>query len=187
MFGNSARKYRLYIALYARDGKCTKTKHEDRYHWAFMVGPKKETKNSWGKRFHVKRVLRSIGNPPSIESFWSFEEVDVSIGLESMILTRVLIGKVKDLDRLRLALQRTPFHPELKCWNWVDWIEEAHREVIHDAGALGTCVADWEAIRDTAMLYVESKKLAHRFDGGIAHSLTNVPTWDMLRRVETTP
>ncbi|KAF5011581.1 hypothetical protein FDECE_2302 [Fusarium decemcellulare] len=185
-FEMPAKKYCLYIALYARDGKFTKIGHEDKYHWAFIVGPEKEREISRGKRFHVKRVLRFIGDPPSAESIWTFEEMDISMEPASMILTRVLIGKVKDLDRLRLALRRTPLQQETKCWNWVDWAEEAYLEAIQDGRALGDCIADWETIRDTVMLYVETKKLAHRFDGRVAYDFTKVPTWDMLRGVETT-
>ncbi|KAJ3538714.1 hypothetical protein NM208_g5788 [Fusarium decemcellulare] len=94
--------------------------------------------------------------------------MEISMEPASMILTRVLIGKVKDLDQLRLALRRTPLQQETKCWNWVDWAEEAYREAIQDGKALGDCIADWETIRDTVMLYVETKKLAHRFDGRVA-------------------
>ncbi|KAM0554007.1 hypothetical protein ACHAPJ_007082 [Fusarium lateritium] len=159
---------------------------EDEYHWALIVGPRKESKNSQGKRFHIKKTLKLTGNPPSAETCWTFEEIDISMAATSMILTRVLIGKVKDLGRLRLAFQRTPLQEEAKAWNWVNWVEEAYDEAIRDGGALSSFVTDWRSIRDTAMLYVVTKKSGHRFDGTVAHDFTKVPTWNMLRGVETT-
>ncbi|KAJ4258851.1 hypothetical protein NW762_007938 [Fusarium torreyae] len=152
-----------------------------------MVGPEKESKGNRGKRFHVKRVLSLLGDPPTAEFYWDFEEIDISMEPTSMILARVLIGRVKDLTRFRLVLWRTPLQQEVKAWNWVDWIEEAFHGAIQDSEALETYITDWAVIKETAMRYVELKRLARRFDGTRAYDFTKVPTWDMLRGAETIP
>ncbi|KAF5687169.1 hypothetical protein FDENT_5493 [Fusarium denticulatum] len=161
--------------------------HEDRYHWAFIVDPENETKNSQRKRFHVKKLLKVVGDQQTVKSYWHFEEIDISTAAPSMILTRVLIGKVKDLDRLRFRLRHTPIQQEVKAWNWIDWIEAAFYEITQDCSNLETCVMKWEVLRDTVMRYIELKTLAHRFDGTRAYDFTKVPTWDMFRGAEVIP
>lgn len=158
-----------------------------RYHWAFIVEPENETKNSQRKRFHVKKRLRPLGEQRTANSYWHFEEIDISTDAPSMMLTRILIGKVKDLDRLRFSLRRTPIQQDVKAWNWIDWVEAAFYEITQDYGNLETCVTKWEILRDTVMRYIELKKLAHRFDGTRAYDFTKVPTWDMLQGAEVTP
>ncbi|KAF5250790.1 hypothetical protein FANTH_4062 [Fusarium anthophilum] len=162
-------------------------RHEDRYHWAFIVEPEITTKNSQRKRFHVKKLLKLMGDQRTVTSYWHFEEIDISTDAPSMILTKVLIGKVKDLDRLCLSIRRTPIQQEVKTWNWIDWIEAAFHEITQDYGNLETCVTTWESLRDTVMCYIELKMLAHRFDGTRAYDFTKVPTWDMLRGAEVIP
>ncbi|KAF5691720.1 hypothetical protein FCIRC_298 [Fusarium circinatum] len=161
--------------------------HEDRYHWAFIVESENETKNSQRKRFHVKRLLEVVGEQRTASPYWHFEEIDISTDAPSMILTRVVISKVKDLDRLCLRFRRTPIQQEVKTWNWVDWIEAAFDEIAQDYDNLETCVTKWENLRDTVMRYIELKTLAHRFDGTRAYDFTKVPTWDMLRGAEIIP
>ncbi|KAG5778327.1 hypothetical protein H9Q73_008027 [Fusarium xylarioides] len=161
--------------------------HEDRYHWAFIVEPEDETKSSQRKRFHVKKLVELAGEKRIANYYWHFEEIDISMDAPSMMLTRILIGKVKDLDRLRSSLRRTPIQQDVKAWNWIDWIEAAFYEMTQNNGNLETCVTKWETLRDTVMRYIELKKLAHRFDGTRAYDFTKVPTWDMLRGAEVVP
>ncbi|KAM4054575.1 hypothetical protein HRG_005411 [Hirsutella rhossiliensis] len=66
-------KDRLYIALYARGGAPTMAGLEDTYHWAFIVGPKTESSNSRGSRFHAKEGLVFAGDPPTAQASADFE------------------------------------------------------------------------------------------------------------------
>lgn len=85
----------------------------------------------------------------------------------SVLLVRVMIGKVKDLSRLRSIFERPPIRAEVPGWNCVGWVREAFLDARRDEKALGTCAKDWESVRDAAMWYVEHKKAAHRFDGTV--------------------
>lgn len=154
-----------------------------RYHWAFITGPKSESVDSWGERFHVKQILELTDNPPSVKPRWRFEVIETPMTASSMILVRILIGKVKDMDRLRSSLQRAPLRPKIPNWNWIEWAREAF-ELIQKDEVLGTHIASWESIRATAMWYVNAKKSIHRFDGTVKYDWTKVPTWDMLQGVE---
>ncbi|KAF5650053.1 hypothetical protein F52700_492 [Fusarium sp. NRRL 52700] len=161
--------------------------HEDRYHWAYIVEPENKTENSLRKRFHVKKLLNPVGEKWTADSYWHYEEIDIPTDSPSMLLTQILIGKVKDLERLRSSLRRTPIQQEVKAWNWIDWIEGAFHEMTQDYGNLDTNVTKWEDLRNTVMRYIELKELAHRFDGTRAYDFTKVPTWDMLRGAEVVP
>jgi len=101
-----------------------------------------------------------------------------------MLLVRIVIGKVRNKNRLWPIFRRTPLRPHEEGWNSVAWAKEAFEDAVADTMAIGTCVENWEAVRDKAMWYVEKKKAAHRFDGQAQYDLTKVPTWDMLRNKE---
>ncbi|KAK8103192.1 hypothetical protein PG984_016338 [Apiospora sp. TS-2023a] len=104
-----------------------------------------------------------------------------------MLLIRIVVGKIKDMNRLRAILDRTPLRPEVKGWNCVEWVREALLAAAHDGKALGTCASDWKSVRDTAMGFVERKKASHRFDGSQSYDPTKAATWDMLAKVELIP
>lgn len=154
------------------------------YHWTFIVGPKAESESSRGYRFHAKEKISFIGNPPVAKSLWHYEELEVPLIPDSMLLVRVMIGKVKEMEQLRSIFQDTPIRPEIEGWNCVEWIKESFIKVIQDGKALGRCATSWEEVRDTAMCYVADKKASHRFDGTVSYDSTLVPTWDMLAGAE---
>lgn len=160
---------------------------EDTYHWAFIVGPKTESHGSRGHRFHAKETLSFVGSPPTAQSIWQYEELDIPLVPTSMLLVRVVVAKVKDLGLLRSIFERVPLRPETDGWNCVGWEEEAFDAAIQDSKALGTSAPDWQTVRDTAMWYVEHKKAAHRFDGTVPYDPSKVATWDMLQGVEVVP
>ncbi|KAK1960987.1 hypothetical protein LY78DRAFT_589696 [Colletotrichum sublineola] len=180
-------KDRLYVALYARGGAPTMPGLEDTYHWAFIVGPKSESGTSQGFRFHAKERLSFVGNPPVAQSVWQYEETEILMAPSSMLLVRIMVGKVKSIDRLRSIFERTPVRPEIDGWNCVAWVKEALLAAIQDSRALGTSAGGWQEVRDTAMLYVKRKKEAHRFDGTVYYDPTQAATWDMLSGVELVP
>ena len=158
-----------------------------RYHWALIVGPKNESSSSRGSVFNAKESLSIVGNPPVAQSVWNYEERATTMAPASMLLVRILIGKVASLSRLRSVFERTPLRPQLEGWNCVGWVREAFLAAIADGRALGTSASDWEAIRDVAMWYVQAKKAAHRFDGTVSFDPNKAPTWDMLKGAERMP
>lgn len=104
-----------------------------------------------------------------------------------MLLVRIVVGKIKNMNRLRSILDNTPVRTELKVWNCVEWVREALLAAIRDGQALGTCASDWKSVRDTAMGFVERKKASHQFDGSQSYDPTKATTWDMLAKVELIP
>lgn len=182
-------KDRLYVALFVRAGKPKMAGLEDKYHWALITGPKDESDASaMGTHFHVKRVLSDAqGSSSSPAMKWVYEESSIPMIATRMILVRIVVGKVKNRDRLRAALRRTPVRSEVPGWNCVEWVKEAFLEASNDAEAMGKTVGGWDLLRDAAMWYVEKKKAEHRFDGIGQFDQTKVSTWDMFSSREIVP
>ncbi|KAK1656971.1 hypothetical protein BDP55DRAFT_568275 [Colletotrichum godetiae] len=180
-------KDRLYIALYARGGAPKMAGLEDTYHWAFIVGPKTESVNSHGRRFHAKETMTFEGTPPTPKSRWVYENRETSLAPTSMLLIRVVIAKVKDKSRLQSIFEDTPLRPEVEGWNCVGWAKESFETALRDGNALGTSADNWKLVRDTVMWYIEKKKAEHRFDGTSDYDPTKAPTWDMLDNRELSP
>ena len=82
-----------------------------------LVGPKTERANAKGKKFHAKEKLITIGGKAHIT--WEFEERSTSIGPTAIILVRILIGKVENIDRLVSVLQSVPIKGDEPGWNCV--------------------------------------------------------------------
>ncbi|KAJ6445290.1 hypothetical protein O9K51_00049 [Purpureocillium lavendulum] len=181
-------KDRLYIALYARGGEPKMPGLEDTYHLAFIVGPKSESApNSQGTRFHAKEALLYVGEPPTLQWTWAYEERPISLHPTQMLLVRVIVGKVRDRERLCAAFRRNPLQPDVPGWNCVEWAKEAFQEAVLDRRALDKAAPSWELLRDTAMWYVEKKKLEHRFDGQRQYDQALAATWDMFDGREINP
>ncbi|KAK1996793.1 hypothetical protein LX36DRAFT_691784 [Colletotrichum falcatum] len=168
-------KDRLYIALYARGGAPKMAGLEDTYHWGFMVGPKKESDDSLGRRIHAKEVITLEGTPPRPKSRWVYENRETSMNPTSMLLVRVVIAKIKDMRRLQSIFDNPPLRPE------------AFETALRTGNALGTSAGNWELVRNTAMWYVEKKKAEHRFDGTLIYDTSKAPTWDILDNREQFP
>ncbi|KAL5374222.1 hypothetical protein PMIN06_012458 [Paraphaeosphaeria minitans] len=178
-------KDRLYIALYARSGAPKMPSGEDKYHWAFIIGPKNEANNATGRRCHVKESMQIVAG--AAKNIWAYEDRAISLQPTSAILVRIMIGKVVDGERLRAAFASTPIragHAGYENWNCVSWVQEGLSWAAHDGKALGSCHTDWSYVRDTAMWYVAKKASEHRFDGQAQFDLGKVPTWDALEARE---
>jgi hypothetical protein len=133
----------------------------------------------------VKERYTTIGQ--SLQSVWEYEERIIPLEPTSMLLVRVLLGKISNIDQLRSAFENTPVRgdqPGYEHWNCVEWIREALDLIQDDEQALGTSVTDWNSVRNTAMWYVEKKKRDHRFDGQGQYDQKKAATWDMLERRE---
>ncbi|KAI1193015.1 hypothetical protein F5X97DRAFT_329028 [Nemania serpens] len=177
-------KDRLYLALYARGGSPTMPGREDAYHWALIVASKTDPdEDRHAIRLHAKENM--AGTPPKL--VWAYEEQPIASGPQFMLLTRVVIGKVLDKDRLRSVIGGIPVRPETPGWNCVGWVREAVDAVLKDDKALSSTVETWTEIKDTAMHYIESKKASHRFDGQGKLSGGTAATWDMLQNREIIP
>jgi hypothetical protein len=149
-----------------------------RYHWALLVGPKKEDENARGKRYHAKQV-------PD----WVYEEINIGMPATNMILVRVLAAKVKKMDRLESAMRSVPVRPDVPGWTCRSWVEEAYRTLQGDGKAIGSC-PDWETLSETALWYVQKKTEEHRFDGQAPPGQFNirlVPTWSVAEGQELVP
>lgn len=133
-----------------------------------------------GVRYHAKERPKGGG---VIE--WYFDERNCSLAPTNMLLVRVLIGKVKDGNRLAEILRATPIRQDQTGWNCVSWVREALERLKADGKALGTSLIEWETVRTEAMAYCQRKKDQHRFDGQGDFDMRKTPTYDMLERKET--
>ncbi|KAE8149261.1 hypothetical protein BDV25DRAFT_4511 [Aspergillus avenaceus] len=172
-------KDRLYVALYARGGAPTMPGKEDTYHWALIIGPKIETQGKMGVRYHAKERPKVGGG-----SEWFFEERECPLTATSMLLVRVMIGKVEDGNRLVQTLRTTPIRQNQVGWNCVAWVREALEKLKADGRSLGTSVIDWETVRNESMSYCQRKKDQHRFDGHGNFDMAKAPTYDLVERKE---
>jgi hypothetical protein len=150
-----------------------------RYHWALIVGPKVEAEDGMGVRYHAKERPRLGGG-----SEWFFEERECPLAPTSMLLVRIMVGKVADGNRLVEILRNTPIRQGQPGWNCVFWVKEALGKLKADSKALGTSAVEWEKVRNEAMNYCQRKKDQHRFDGQGNFNMRKVPTYDLMERKE---
>jgi hypothetical protein len=118
---------------------------------------------------------------------WIYEEKTVPLLATNMLLVRVMIGKVVDMERLERALRSVPIVQNNPEWNCVIWVRNALEALHVDGKALGTCEIHWTTVRDTAMKYCQDKKDQHRFDGKGDFNMRKAPTYDLLERREVIP
>lgn len=147
-----------------------------------MVGPKNETENGKGTRYHAKERLKPEGG-----SEWCFEERDCSLTPTNMLLVRIMVAKVEDDSELATVLRDIPVRQGVKDWNCVSWVKEALQTLEDNAKALGTRVTGWDSIRNGVMLYVQRKMDQHRFDGQASFDMTRIATFDLVDGKETIP
>lgn len=144
-----------------------------------MIGPKIEAEGSLGYRYHAKERIQPEGI-----SEWYFEERACSLFPTSMLLVRVMIGKVAERNRLVKILRNTPIRRGQPGWNCVSWVQEALETMKADGNVLGTNSAEWEKVRDEAMSYCQRKKDQHRFNGQGNYDGKKVPTYDLIEMKE---
>ena len=132
-----------------------------------------------GVRYHAKERPKLGGG-----SEWYFEERECPVIPTSMLLVRIMIGKVEDGDRLVENLRNTPVPKGQPEWNCVFWVKEALETLRADSKALGTNVTEWGKVCSEAMGYCQRKKDQHRFDGQGNFNMRKVPTYDLMERKE---
>jgi hypothetical protein len=130
----ASNKDRIYIALYARGGQDPNT-----YHWAIIVGPKKEVEGGKGFRYHARQRL-DPATPGRQE--WHYEALDIPLAQTSMLLARVMIGKVVDEARLSTTLAAVLLVQDDPAWTCRIWVRDAIAALEADGRSLGTRVTD---------------------------------------------
>lgn len=133
-------------------------------------------------RYHAKERPKQTGGTE-----WVFEERECPLAPTSMLLVRIMIGKVENKSKLTGILQETPVKNGTEGWNCVFWVMEALEKLEADGKALGTSVTAWESVRDSAMTYCQSKKDQHRFDGKGSFDMSKVLIYDLIKRKEIVP
>lgn len=162
-----------------------------RYHWGLIIGPKSDLRTrDIGLRFDAMEKFTSQG------PVWQLVEEPTSLKPgTTMILVRIMIGKIKNRDRLLSILRNTPIRayeprPAYEIWNCVAWVKEALLLIQRDGEAVGSSVLDWAFVRYTAMWYVkwftEKMKSDHLNGRGVEYERSNVATWDLMARQEAT-
>ncbi|KAK6431492.1 hypothetical protein LTR95_012346 [Oleoguttula sp. CCFEE 5521] len=146
---------------------------EDIYHWALLVGPKSDKKEDEGVRYHARERIKQYGGAE-----WVFEELSVSMMPTQMILVRLVIAKVENVEKLAQARSRG-------VWNCVSWVKEALFYIEASKNVIGTSVVEWEPVRNAAMTYCKQKKEQHRFDGKGKYDTSRVPTFHLTLEEET--
>ena len=86
-------------------------------------------------RCHAKDNVKQGGG-----SEWGFEERSTPLAPTNMLLVRVMIGKVKNKERLLGVLRKTSIRQDAPGWNCVVWVREALEGLKADEKALGTSV-----------------------------------------------
>ncbi|PGH34185.1 hypothetical protein GX50_02959 [[Emmonsia] crescens] len=175
-------KLRLYVALYLRSGRAP----PDSYHWALLVGPKKEDSPLDAMQYHVKNTIQpGVDGQP-----WMFEEsrLDES-STRFRLLVRVLIAKIADPVKLPSSLRNVALIQNTPDWTCRVWVMEALSQLELD-GVLspGRQISGWSEIEKECRWYVDKKKAENRWevsklrdaDHGDPQSI-KIPTWDLLR------
>ncbi|OJZ90772.1 hypothetical protein ASPFODRAFT_41214 [Aspergillus luchuensis CBS 106.47] len=168
----SSNKPRLYISLHARGGgiRPKMPDKEDTYHWSLTILPKHKQHRSpkpkrmiAGTTYHARELPTPTGTGMVFK--WTFEER--STALDTMVLARVLIGKVVDRERLVEILRGVPVGGEEEeegeeGWNCVSWVRGAVEAIKRDEDdgneVLGKgSVLEWRVVRDAAMGFAGRK------------------------------
>ncbi|KAJ5128015.1 hypothetical protein N7448_008794 [Penicillium atrosanguineum] len=178
-------KDRLYVALYARRGKSETSGKKDAYHWGLVIGPKTEKNPSKsGIRFDAIEKLTTKG------PVWQLvEETTSLLPGTTMVLIRVMIGKIIDKERLLSVLRNTPVpayepRPAHDIYNCFTWVEETLGSIQRDGKAMGSSVLDWDSVRETALWYVKyhvaKMKLDRRTERDGGYNINTVASWDLI-------
>jgi hypothetical protein len=175
----SSNKDRIYIGLYARGGQDPNT-----YHWALIVGPKNEVEGGKGMRFHA-RQRHDPKNPG--QHLWHYEALDIPLVQTSMLLVRVMVGKVLDGPRLASVLEKVPLVQQDPRWTCRIWVRDAIAALEADGKCLGTRMTDWQKLEEASKAYVARKRQQKRYDGSGTWQPGAVPTYDLLEEKEVVP
>lgn len=147
-----------------------------RYHWGFLIGPKKEDGDEVpGVRYHVKNRFGEG---------WLYEEVSLANVQNTIsLLARILIAKIEDEKRLVQIIRDTPLVQNDPEWRCRTWVADVLRRIAEDGKAVGTAELDWHAVEAKGRSYVAAKMAAGRY-ATEARLRVPKPTWDMIQKKE---
>lgn len=145
-----------------------------------MTGPKEEVEGGRGMRYHAKEQILHTG-----QIQWIYEERDIPLIATNMLLVRVVVGKVTNMEQLVKILRNVPIVQGDGAWNCITWVKHALEALQFSKEALGTCRIEWIPVRDAAMKYCGDKKKDHRFDGTRGFNMSKAATYDLLTGRET--
>ena len=115
---------------------------------------------------------------------WEYEERAIHFVSTPNLLTRVMVGKVNDLERLLEVTRRVPVVQGDKDWNCVVSVKAALEALREDGQAMGTSKLEWQEVRDSCMRYIQEKRNARRFEAGAGFDMSRPPTLDLLEGKE---
>lgn len=171
-------KSRLQLALYARP------KQPGTYHYALFVSPK-STKQMLATKHHVKNTVQNIAG--EVTQPWRYERLAISnVQLEPRLLSRIIIAKITSPDTLEGILGATRVYQiddsnqaEAQSFSCSTWVQ-AGLEELSRQGAIVGLLGEWEEIQKKAVEYVERKRAAGRWNGGLKGE-AGVPMMDLLK------
>lgn len=177
-------KSRLYVSLYFRSGQAP----PDSYHWALLVGPKRDEDPYDAMQYHVKNTIQpGVSGQP-----WVFESSRLGDSeTRFRLLTRVLIAKIGDPSSIDASLRSVPVVQGDPDFNCISWVRSAI-ETLNAHGVLSVSkFVDWSTIDQQCKDYVAKKKQAGRWSSSPTsdskHKFVKIPTWDMLQGREIVP
>lgn len=161
-----------------------------RYHWALLVGPKKESGPVAGQRYHVK-------NQPIAPRWYYDAHPTQDVRVTAQLLARVTIAKIVDEARLINILENVPVDPpdwdgkkndrEPK-WTCRIWVIAALKAIRADGGAVGTNVLDDiegpNGIIEKTKAFVDRQIEARRYGSG-TDAMAPKPLLDLLTGKES--
>ncbi|KAG2035197.1 hypothetical protein BDR03DRAFT_900139 [Suillus americanus] len=123
------KKYRLYIALHYRNSK-------PGFHFALMLSPKQETRNTSVHDCHIYHTVNTIQSGVKFNlngmPEWRYEHKVVNGLREGTVIGRVLIAKlpareplVTQAERIHNILVHVPLVQNDAQWNCLVWLTEA--------------------------------------------------------------
>lgn len=131
---------------------------------------------------HAKNTLRFIGDPPTANTDWRFEKIDLTAEPTTRLLVRVLVAKIENTGKLMTVFDEIPIRGDTEGWNCVAWVKDAVEAALESEGALSRRAPSWEAAHDAALWYVGTKYDEGRFDRSFDQ--IRVPTTDLLSSTE---
>ena len=187
-----------------------------RYHWALLRGPKFEDEDTLYTRYQAINMgednssLSASPTSPTLSASptsptlptspmspmshrstttWVYDEQSIP-PYDLMLLARVLIGKIRNLERFEAVLRDVPI--PLAGRNSFTWVQAALEALAADAsGPMGkSSNLAWSAVSKAAIEYIDLKATEHRYDGLAPvgqFDLAKPATFDLLQGREIVP
>ncbi|KAI5296436.1 hypothetical protein KEM55_005815 [Ascosphaera atra] len=150
-----------------------------RYYWTFMIEPDEETRTPFN-------FYRNYGVDPAEPGDDGFKEV-VRQSLDNKLLPiRLLVGYVRDGDRLAQLMRATRMGQGQEGCYGMTWVEEVMKRIWADGGTVlhNTRAVSWSKIQETAMRFCELKEKQLLNDGKSNYDTGKPPTYDMIKQTE---